>query len=48
MLGPKTPVILHLLEIPQAQQVLDAVVMELQDCAFPLLHGAVFLQGDPR
>ncbi|MDH3280243.1 MAG: malate dehydrogenase [Gammaproteobacteria bacterium] len=39
MLGPDQPVILQLLEIPQAMQALGGVVMELDDCAFPLLHG---------
>jgi len=39
--GPDQPVILQLLEVPQAQNALRGVVMELDDCAFPLLHGAV-------
>jgi len=39
MLGPDQPVILQLLElpVPQAQDALKGVLMELQDCAFPLL-----------
>lgn len=41
MLGPDQPVILQLLEIPPAMKALDGVVMELDDCAFPLLHGVV-------
>ncbi len=41
MLGPDQPVILHLLEIPQALDALGGVVMELEDCAFPLLAGVV-------
>lgn len=41
MLGPKQPVILHLLEITPALPALQGVVMELNDCAFPLLHGVV-------
>ena len=41
MLGPDQPVILHLLEIPQALDALGGVVMELEDCAFPLLSGVV-------
>jgi len=41
MLGPKTPIILHLLELPQAQQALQGVVMELRDCAFPTLRNVV-------
>lgn len=39
MLGPDQPVILKLLEIPPAMEALGGVVMELQDCAFPLLMG---------
>ncbi|WOI54339.1 malate dehydrogenase [Parvularcula sp. LCG005] len=39
MLGPDQPVILNLLEIPPAMNALQGVVMELNDCAFPLLHG---------
>lgn len=38
LFGPNQPVILHLIEIPQAMQALEGVVMELEDCAFPLLH----------
>jgi malate dehydrogenase len=39
MLGPDQPVALHLLEIPdeKAQKALKGVMMELDDCAFPLL-----------
>ncbi len=39
--GPDQPVILHLVEIPQALEALKGVVMELEDCAFPLLRGIV-------
>ena len=39
MLGPDTPVILHLLDIPVAAESLNGVVMELTDAAFPLLRG---------
>lgn len=41
MLGKDQPVILQLLEIPdeKAQKALSGVMMELQDCAFPLLAG---------
>ncbi|MBU6485147.1 MAG: malate dehydrogenase [Betaproteobacteria bacterium] len=49
MLGPDQPVILQLLELPldKAQAALKGVMMELEDCAFPLLAG---MQGsaDPR
>ncbi|MCF6299902.1 MAG: malate dehydrogenase [Proteobacteria bacterium] len=41
MLGPDQPVILHLLEIPPAMKAVQGVVMELEDCAFPLLQGIV-------
>ncbi|MEC9078623.1 MAG: malate dehydrogenase, partial [Pseudomonadota bacterium] len=41
MLGSDQPVILQLLEIPPAMDALQGVVMELDDCAFPLLHGIV-------
>ena len=41
MFGPDQPVILHLIEIPPALAALGGVVMELQDCAFPLLKGIV-------
>jgi len=41
MLGPDQPVILQLLEITPALQALQGVVMELNDCAFPLLAGVV-------
>ncbi len=41
MLGPDQPVILQLLEIPPAMNALSGVVMELDDCAFPLLQGIV-------
>lgn len=39
MLGPDQPVILQLLEIAPAMKAVDGVVMELDDCAFPLLAG---------
>jgi malate dehydrogenase len=41
MFGPSQPVILHLLEIEPALPALNGVVMELDDCAFPLLKGVV-------
>jgi malate dehydrogenase len=43
MFGPEQPVILHLIEIPdeKAMVALGGVVMELDDCAFPLLKGVV-------
>src|SRR3954465_13424237 len=43
MLGADQPVILQLLEVPdeKAQKALKGVMMELEDCAFPLLQGMV-------
>jgi malate dehydrogenase len=41
MLGPDQPVILQLIEIPPVMEALGGVVMELNDCAFPLLQGVV-------
>ena len=41
MLGTDQPVILHLLEITPALGALEGVVMELNDCAFPLLQDIV-------
>jgi malate dehydrogenase len=48
MLGKDQPVILQLLEIPdeRAQKALKGVLMELEDCAFPLLAG-MSAHGDP-
>jgi len=48
MLGKDQPVILQLLEIPdeKAQAALKGVIMELEDCAFPLLAG-VIATADP-
>jgi len=43
MLGKDQPVILQMLEIPdeKVQKALQGVMMELDDCAFPLLHGMI-------
>jgi len=41
MFGSNQPVILHLIEIEPALPALNGVVMELDDCAFPLLKGVV-------
>ena len=46
MFGPDQPVILRLLEVPQALGSLNGVGMELEDCALPLLHDIV-LTDDP-
>ena len=37
MLGPDQPVHLQLIEIPPAMKALEGVIMELNDCAFPLV-----------
>jgi len=47
MLGKDQPVILQLLDLPQAQEALKGVMMELQDCAFPLLAGMI-ASDDPE
>jgi malate dehydrogenase len=47
MLGPDQPVILHLLEIPPAMDALKGVVMELNDCAFPLVED-IIISDDPN
>jgi malate dehydrogenase len=45
--GPNTKVALRLLEITPALQALEGVIMELEDCAYPLLEGIV-ATDDPR
>jgi malate dehydrogenase len=47
MLGKDQPVILQLLDLPQAQKAVKGVIMELEDCAFPLLAG-VIATDDPN
>ncbi|OGS91166.1 MAG: malate dehydrogenase [Gallionellales bacterium GWA2_60_18] len=47
MLGQEQPVILQLLDIPQAQTMLKGVMMELEDCAFPLLQ-QIIITDDPK
>lgn len=47
MLGPEQPVVLRLLEIESAMKALQGTIMELQDCAFPLLRD-VIATTDPR
>lgn len=41
LFGLDQPIALHLIEIPSALTALEGVVMELHDCAFPLLHSIV-------
>ncbi len=45
--GPDTRVALHLLEIPQAMDALQGVIMEMNDCAFPLLD-TIVATDDPN
>ena len=47
MLGRDQPIILQLLDIPQAMDAVRGVVMELDDCAFPLLQDVV-VTDDPK
>lgn len=47
MLGPDQPIILQLLEIPPAMGALSGVVMELEDCAFPLVQ-EIIATDDPN
>ena len=47
MYGKDQPVILQLLDLPQAQAAVGGVVMELEDCAFPNLAGVV-ITDDPK
>ena len=47
MLGPEQPIILQLLDIPQAQPMLRGVAMELEDCVFPMLQ-QVIITDDPK
>ncbi len=46
MLGVDQPIALHLLEIPEAQEALKGVVMEIEDCAYPLVK-EVKIGADP-
>ena len=47
LLGADQPVILQLLDVPVAMKALEGVIMELDDCAFPLLAG-VEASDDPN
>ncbi|MGO8754992.1 MAG: malate dehydrogenase [Gallionellaceae bacterium] len=47
MLGHEQPLILQLLDVPQAQQALRGVAMELEDCVFPMLQQLI-VTDDPR
>src|SRR3954470_8188769 len=41
LFGPNQPVILHLIDVEAAMPIVEGVVMELDDCASPLLKGIV-------
>lgn len=45
--GQETPIALHILEVPQAIEALKGVVMELEDCSFPLLK-EIKIGSDPH
>lgn len=47
LLGPEQPVVLRLLEITPALDALNGVVMELNDCAYPLLQN-IIVTDDPK
>lgn len=47
MLGLDQPIALHLLEVPDAQGALKGVMMELEDCAYPLLK-EIKIGADPH
>lgn len=47
LLGTDQPIILHLLEIPPAMKALEGVVMELNDCAYPLLQ-KIIMTDNPK
>lgn len=47
LLGSKEEIELRILEVPQAKEVLGGVVMELEDCAFPLITN-IYTSTDPR
>jgi malate dehydrogenase len=46
LFGAKQPIVLQLLDLPQAQAAVRGVVMEIEDCAFPLLADVV-VTDDP-
>lgn len=48
LLGPEQPVVLQLLEITPALGALEGVKMELDDCAYPLLHGVTVTDDADR
>jgi malate dehydrogenase len=48
LFGPDQPVVLQLVEIPQAMGALNGVAMELDDCAFETLHGVVLADNPEK
>jgi len=48
MLGPDHPVRLRLLDIPAMVEKLQGTIMELEDCAFPLLDTDILATADPK
>ena len=46
LFGHDQPIALHILELPDVLSLLEGVKMELQDCAFPLLH-SIDISSDP-
>jgi len=46
--GPTQKIILHLLDIPAMAEKLHGVVMEIEDCAYPLLHSVVATTNEPE
>ncbi len=47
LFGPDQPIILQILELPETMRALEGVVMELDDCAFPLLQ-QVIIGSEPE
>jgi len=46
--GPRQQVILHLLDIAAMEEKLHGVVMEIEDCAFPLVAGVLATSKEPE
>jgi malate dehydrogenase len=46
LLGPEQPISLYILDLPEMLTILEGIKMELEDCAFPLLH-TIELTTDP-
>lgn len=48
MLGIDQPIYINCLELPMAMEALKGVVMELRDCAFPLVKGILMTDDAER